>query len=44
MRTTAVRVGQRPGARAFWASLGTGQRLTLLLMALVVAGLRVMGF
>ncbi len=44
MQATAVKVGQRPGARALWASLDSGQRLTLLMMVLVVAGLHVVGF
>ena len=30
--------------RAFWASLGWGQRRTLMLMVLVIAGLHVLGF
>ncbi len=37
-------LGQRPGARAFWASLATGERLTLLMMVMVVGGLHVIGF
>ncbi len=40
----AVGVGQRPGPRAFWASLDGGQRLTLLMMVLVVGALHVIGF
>jgi nickel/cobalt transporter (NiCoT) family protein len=35
---------QRPGPRAFWASLDRGQRRTLFMMILVVAGLHVLGF
>jgi high-affinity nickel-transport protein len=44
MEATAVRIGQRRGLSAFWATLDTGQRLTLLMMALVVGGLHVLGF
>jgi high-affinity nickel-transport protein len=36
--------GQRPGLRAFWASLDAGQRRTLTMMAAVVLGLHVAGF
>ncbi len=43
-QATVFEAGQRPGVRAFWASLDTGQRLTLLMMGLVVGGLHVVGF
>jgi high-affinity nickel-transport protein len=41
--TRAAR-GQRPGLRAFWASLDAGQRRTLTMMAAVVFGLHIAGF
>jgi high-affinity nickel-transport protein len=41
---TLSRTVRRPGLRAFWASLDGGQRRTLLMMILVVAGLHVVGF
>ncbi|MGH2876143.1 MAG: HoxN/HupN/NixA family nickel/cobalt transporter [Solirubrobacteraceae bacterium] len=44
MEVVGVGVGQRPGLRAFWASLNGGQRRTLLMMVLVVIGLHVLGF
>ena len=44
MEASIVRTAQRPGLRAFWASLDRGQRLTLLMMLLVVVGLHVIGF
>jgi len=44
MEMAAVGIRQRRGLRGFWASLDTGQRLTLLMMVLVVAGLHVLGF
>jgi len=44
MDASIVRTAQRPGLRAFWASLDRGQRLTLLMMLLVVVGLHVIGF
>src|SRR3984885_12245937 len=44
MEATAVRIGRRRGLGAFWASLDGGQRLTLLMMALVVGGLHLLGF
>src|SRR5271163_2799197 len=44
MAVAAVQVSQRRGLRGFWASLDNGQRLTLLLMVLVVGGLHVIGF
>jgi high-affinity nickel-transport protein len=44
MAVATVRVSQRRGPRGFWASLDNGQRLTLLMMVLVVGGLHVIGF
>jgi len=44
MEASTVGTGQRPGLRAFWASLDRGQRVTLLMMILVVLGLHVVGF
>ena len=44
MDASIVRTAQRPGLRAFWASLDRGQRLTLFMMLLVVVGLHVIGF
>jgi len=44
MEASIVRTAQRPGLRAFWASLDRGQRLTLFMMLLVVVGLHVIGF
>src|SRR5438552_13433950 len=44
MAVATVRVSQRRGPRGFWASLDNGQRLTLLMMVLVVGGLHVVGF
>jgi len=35
---------RRPSIRAFWASLTPGQRRTAAMMAVVVAGLHVLGF
>ena len=35
---------RRPGPRAFWSSLTSGQKRTLALMAAAVAGLHVLGF
>ncbi len=37
-------MSQRPGLRAFWASLDAGQRRTLTMMAAVVTALHVAGF
>ena len=44
MEASAIGMAQRPGLRAFWASLDRAQRLTLLMMILVVVGLHVIGF
>jgi high-affinity nickel-transport protein len=44
MSAASVRDGQRPGLRAFWASLDGGQKRTLAMMAIVVASLHVIGF
>ena len=44
MPATTVGSGQRPGVRAFWASLDGGQRRTLFMMIFVVATLHVLGF
>jgi high-affinity nickel-transport protein len=44
MSSTAAGVGRRAGSRAFWASLDSGQRMTLLLMVVAVGGLHVVGF
>jgi len=44
MEAVAGRVARRQGLRAFWASLDRRQRLTLLMMVLVVGGLHVLGF
>jgi len=44
MRAALVHAGRRRGAVAFWASLTSGQRRTLVLMVLVVGGLHVAGF
>ena len=44
MAVATVRVDQRRGLRGFWASLDNGQRLTLMMMVLVVGGLHVIGF
>ncbi len=43
-RAAETRAEHRPGLRHFWSSLSTGQRRTLLMMAVVVAGLHVLGF
>ena len=44
MAATAVVIGRKPGLRGFWASLDSGQRRTLLMMAAVVSGLHLVGF
>jgi high-affinity nickel-transport protein len=44
MEAATVRVGQKPGLRAFWAALDASQRRTLWMMVLVVGGLHVIGF
>ena len=44
MTATTVAAGRRPRLRAFWGSLDLGQRRTLMLMVVVVAGLHVLGF
>jgi high-affinity nickel-transport protein len=44
MEATTRRRGRRPGIRAFWASLDRGQRRTIFMMIVVVAGLHVLGF
>ena len=44
MEAGTVGRGQRPGARAFWASLDRSQRRTLSMMIGVVAALHVLGF
>jgi high-affinity nickel-transport protein len=44
MEAASVRAGQRPGLRAFWASLDSGQRRTLVMMILAIAALHVIGF
>jgi high-affinity nickel-transport protein len=44
MEAASVRAGQRPGLRAFWASLDSGQRRTLVMMILAIAALHVTGF
>jgi high-affinity nickel-transport protein len=44
MEASSYEMGQRPGLRAFWASLDQGQRLTLFMMVVVVVGLHVIGF
>jgi nickel/cobalt transporter (NiCoT) family protein len=44
MAATAVVIGRRRGLRGVWASLDSGQRRTVLMMATVVAGLHLVGF
>ncbi len=44
MAATAVVIRRRRGLRGFWASLDSGQRRTVLMMATVVAGLHLVGF
>jgi nickel/cobalt transporter (NiCoT) family protein len=44
MAATAVVIGRKRGLRGFWASLDSGQRRTLLMMATVVGGLHIVGF
>jgi high-affinity nickel-transport protein len=44
MEAASVTAGQRPGLRDFWGSLDGGQRRTLAMMTLVIAGLHVIGF
>ena len=44
MESAVAAANARPGPRAFWASLDHGQRRTLLMMVLVVAGLHALGF
>ena len=44
MAVATVRVSQRRGLRGLWASLDNGQRLSLLMIVLVVGGLHVIGF
>jgi high-affinity nickel-transport protein len=44
MGVASVRHRQRPGLRAFWASLERGQQRTLFMMLAVVAGLHALGF
>src|SRR6476620_3820995 len=44
MAPTAVVIGRKRGLRSFWASLDSGQRRTVLMMATVVAGLHLVGF
>jgi high-affinity nickel-transport protein len=44
MKPATVGAARKPGAPAFWAKLDCGQRRSLLLMALVVAGLHALGF
>jgi high-affinity nickel-transport protein len=40
----ALKVGKRPGLRAFYRSLDRGQRRTLYMMIVVVGGLHIIGF
>ena len=44
VRGTTVRWMRRPSPRAFWSSLTSGQRRTLIMMAGVVGALHVIGF
>ena len=44
MTATAVVIGRKRGLRGFWASLDSGQRRTVLMMAAVVSGLHLLGF
>src|SRR5438477_12664428 len=44
MAATAVVIGRKRGLRGFWASLDSGQRRTVLMMAAVVCGLHLIGF
>src|SRR2546426_2074385 len=44
MAATAVVIGPKRGLRGFWASLDSGQRRTVLMMAAVVSGLHLVGF
>src|SRR6478736_9989190 len=44
MAATAVVIGRKRGLRGFWASLDSGQRRTVLMMATVVGGLHLVGF
>jgi len=44
MAATAVAIGRKRGLRGFWASLDSGQRRTVLMMATVVGGLHLVGF
>jgi high-affinity nickel-transport protein len=44
LAATTTGTPQRPGLRAFWASLDGGQRGSLTMMVLVVVGLHVLGF
>src|SRR5207247_7768705 len=44
MVATAVVIGRKRGLRGFWASLDSGQRRTVLMMAAVVGGLHLVGF
>jgi nickel/cobalt transporter (NiCoT) family protein len=44
MRATTIQTRQRRGVGAFWASLTPGQKRTLVMMVVVVAGLHVAGF
>src|ERR1700754_1526555 len=44
MAATAVVIGRKRGLRGFWASLDSGQRRTVLMMAIVVGGLHLVGF
>jgi high-affinity nickel-transport protein len=44
MAATAVVIGRKRGLRGFWASLDSGQRRTVLMMATVVGGLHLAGF
>ncbi|MGO9976811.1 MAG: HoxN/HupN/NixA family nickel/cobalt transporter, partial [Solirubrobacteraceae bacterium] len=44
MEASITSVARRPGLGRFWSSLSTGQRRTLLGMAVVVVGLHLAGF
>jgi nickel/cobalt transporter (NiCoT) family protein len=44
MAATAAVIGRKRGPHGFWASLDSGQRRTVLMMAAVVSGLHLVGF
>src|SRR5437667_5242376 len=44
MAATAVVIGRKRGLQGFWASLDSGQRRTVVMMAAVVSGLHLVGF